>query len=128
MTPLPANVSDSEILAFVERWVEILEREDYEAASAFTDHHSPQRIWTAKDIRGQIKLHGQRATLEGVPNEWGPPTREVTRCPTRPDGYCGDIWYDLYIDGQDTDMTALFYLRPTADGGLTVVLIDIGVR
>ena len=54
-------------------------------------------------------------------------TREVTRWPTRYDGSCGEIWYDLYIDGRYTDMTALFYLRPS-DGGITIHLIDIGVR
>jgi hypothetical protein len=127
MTPFPENVSDTELLAFVERWVELLAREDYEAASALPDHHSPQHILTPDQIRGQIRLHGQRVTLEGISDDGTPMTRRVERWPLRYDGSCGEIWYDLYIDGRDTDMTALFYLRPT-NGGITVHLIDISVR
>ena len=125
MTPFPQDVSDTELLAFVERWVALLAQEDYEAASALPDHHSPQHILTPDAIREAVRLHGQRVTLEG---DTGPPmTRRVERWPLRYDGSCGEIWYDLYIDGQYTDMTALFYLRPT-DGGITIHLIDIGVR
>lgn len=128
MAPFPENVSDAELLAFVERWVALLAQEDYEAASALPDHHSPQHVWTPDQIRGQINLHGQRVTLEGVTDDTRPPiTRQVERWPLRYDGSCGEIWYDLYIDGQYTAMTALFYLRPT-DGGITLHLIDIGVR
>ena len=67
MAPFPDNVSNSEILAFVERWVALLEQEDYDAASALPDHHSAQVSWTPDAIRGAIQLHGQRVTQEGVP-------------------------------------------------------------
>lgn len=83
---------------------------------------------TPDQIRGAINLHGQRVTLEGISDDTGPPmTRQVERWPLRYDGSCGEIWYDLFIDGRDPDLTALFYLRP-ADGGITIHLIDIGVR
>jgi hypothetical protein len=128
MTPFPEHASDADLLTFVERWVSLLAQEDYEAASALPDHHSPQHIMTPDQIREQINLHGQRVTLEGVADDSGPPmTRQVERWPLRYDGSCGEISYDLYIDGKYTGMTALFYLRPT-NGGITVHLIDIGVR
>lgn len=126
MTPLPENVSDSEIIAFVDRWAALLEREDYEAAFGLTGHH-PSGAWTAQAILEAIKRHGARVTLDGVWDGNGHHDKEVTRWPTKPDGYCGDIWYDLYVDGRHSDLTALFYLKPT-EGGLVVHLIDIGVK
>lgn len=127
MTPLPTDVSDSELLEFVDRWVALLELEDYEAARVFTDQHVGSGNWTADAIREAIKRHGERVTLEGDPADLPAQVKEVTRWPTKPDGTCGDIWYDLFVDGRDTDLTALFYLRPV-DGGLTLQLVDIGVR
>ena len=38
MVPLPATITDEELIAFVDRWAALLEQEDYEAACAFTDH------------------------------------------------------------------------------------------
>ena len=127
MTPFPATVSDDDLIAFVDRWASLLEQDDYEGTLALTDH-TPRTGWTPAETREAVERHGERVTLDGVtPNDWPPPRKEVTRWPTKPDGYCGDIWYDLFVDGQRSDLTALFYLKPT-DGGLTLQLVDISVR
>ena len=38
MTSLPATATDADLIAFVDQWAALLEREDYEAAFALTDH------------------------------------------------------------------------------------------
>ena len=127
MTPLPADASDGDLIAFVDRWAALLERDAYEAALTLIDD-TPPHGWKPAEVREAVERHGERVTLEGVATEgWPPLTKEVTRWPTKPDGYCGDIWYDLYVDGRQSDLTALFYLRPI-DGGLTLRLVDISVR
>ena len=127
MTPLPATTTDPDLIAFVDRWAALLEREEYEAALALTDH-ARGTAWTPALVREAVRRHGGRVTLDGLPDEGrGPQVREVTRWPAKADGTCGEIWYDLYVDGRGSDLTALFYLHP-ADGGVTLHLVDISVR
>lgn len=129
MTPLPATVTDAELIAVIDRWAALLEREDYEAAFAATDH-LPEMKWTPALIREVIKSYGdadpsQRVTVEGVPTDITQRKR-VDRWPTNSHGYFGEIWYDLNIDGNASDLTATFELK-WADGGVTVHLNDIHV-
>jgi hypothetical protein len=70
MGPLPATVTDAELIALIDRWAVWLEREDYEAAFAFTGH-IPETGWTPSLIREVIKGYGgarpgQRVTVDGV--------------------------------------------------------------
>lgn len=127
MPLLPLNVSDSEIIAFVDRWVVLLEQEDYGAACDFVRRDAAPSNWTADDIREAIRRHGDRATLQGIEAGARPHVKEVTRWPPTSDGACGDVWYDLYVDGRNSDLTALFHLTET-DGRVTIELIDISVR
>ncbi|HEY7215158.1 MAG TPA: hypothetical protein VIC28_11045 [Thermoanaerobaculia bacterium] len=129
MTPLPAEVTDSELIAFIDRWAALLEREDYEAAFAFTDH-IPEMKWTPALVRELIKSCGdaepdQRVTVEGVPTDITQRKR-VDRWPTNAHGCFGEVRYDLNIDGKASDLTATFALVWT-DGGVTVHLDDIHV-
>src|SRR5262245_13475949 len=121
MVPLPADVSDADLIAFIGRWTALLEREDYEATFALTDH-VPEMRWTAQLIRQAIKNYGdfrpgQRVTVDGVPTA-KPQVREVDRWPTNAKGCVGEIWYDLNIDGEASDLTATFALD-WAEGGVT---------
>jgi hypothetical protein len=117
MIPLPADASDADLIAFADRWAALLERGDYGVALALINQ-TPPHGWTATEIREAVERHGKRVTLDGVTTEDRPP---------QPDGSCGEIWYDLYVDGRQSDLTAVFYLKPT-DGGMTLQLVDIGVR
>jgi hypothetical protein len=129
MEPLPATVTDSELIAFADRWTALLEREDYEAAFAFTDH-IPEMKWTPSFIRDVIKSYGdadpnQRVTVQGVPTDITQ-RKKVDRWPTNSHGCFGEIWYDLNIDGLASDLTATFALK-WVEGGITVHLNDIHV-
>jgi hypothetical protein len=129
MSPLPATVTDPELIAFVDRWATLLEREDYEAAFAFTDHIREMR-WTPALVREVIKAYAdadpdQRVTVDGVPTDVCQ-RKNVNRWPTNAQGCFGEIWYDLNVDGKASDLTATFDLRWT-EGGVTVHLNDIHV-
>ena len=134
MEPLPAAVTDAELIAFVDRWAALLEREDYEAAFAFTGH-VPEMRWTPARLREAVKAYSrsaggadpaQKVTAEGVPTDITL-TREVDRWPTNAAGCWGEIWYDLNIDGKASDLTATFALKWADGGGVTVHLSDIHV-
>ena len=129
MGPHPADVSDADLITFIDGWAALLGREDYEAAFALTDH-VPEMRWTPPLIRQAIKNYGefrpdQRVTADGVPTD-KPQVREVDRWPTNARGCFGEIWYDLNIDGEASDLTATFALE-WAEGGVVVKLNDIHV-
>ena len=129
MKPLPETVSDAELIRFVDAWAAHLEREDYDAAFRHTEHVDHMG-WTPARMREVIKAYGdgrptQRVTVAGARGDVAR-HRHVTRWPTpRPMGI-GEIWYDLDIDGETTDLTATFFIvRDRA--GTKVVLSDIHV-
>ena len=129
MTPLSASISDAELIAFIDSWAALLEREDYAGAFAATDH-IPEMKWTPSLIREVIKSYGDadptpRVTVEGVPTDITQRKR-VDRSSIKPNGCFGEVWYDLNIDGKASDLTATFELR-IVDGGVTVHLNDIHV-
>src|SRR6267142_4796979 len=129
MSPLHKDVSDDELIAFVDEWAALLEREDYEGAFSFTDHITAMS-WSATLIKEVIKSYGdadpdQKVTVQGVPS--GVTQRKhVKRWPTNAHGCFGEIWYDLNINGKASDLTALFALK-WVDDGVIVCLDDIHV-
>ena len=129
MDPLPRDATDAQLLRYVDEWVALLEAEDYDAAFRHTDH-DPFAGWSADLLRFSIKSYGagtasQRATLTGEPTDIDV-CREVTRWSTpRPAGV-GQIWYDLYIDGRASDLTATFWIV-SVPGGLVLQLEAIHV-
>lgn len=126
---LPVDSTDADLLAFVDEWVVLLEREDYAAAFAHTDHE-PGSSWTPELIREVIKRYGEpgidnRVTLDGRPTDISQ-RKSVTRGRLRDDGYFGYIWYDLNLNGLASDLTATFDLIRTGRG-ISVRLADIHV-
>lgn len=124
---VPESAGDQELLGVVDRWVALLEREDYQAAYDFTAQR-PEQGWTPQLIRDVIKDYGtadpaQRVTLAGRPSDVSQ-SKEVDWF----DGgeIAAQIWYDLNIDGLVSDLTATFDVVRTADG-LMVRLDDIHV-
>ena len=129
MRTFPADVTDDELIRFIDGWAGLLEREEYVAAFAYTDHIR-EMGWTADLIRQVITAYGeadpcQRVTVGGTPMDITQ-RKAVDRWPTNRWGICGEIWYDLNIDGVVSDLTATFRLREVPDG-LAVCLNDIHV-
>jgi len=132
VTPLPENVTDEELIAFVDRWAALMEQEEYEAAYEFTEHMY-EAGWDPEALREVVKSYdtadpNQRVTVAGGPGD-RPQRKEVDRAPEpNPYGYSGEIWDDLNVDGKLSDLTATFALKRMSDGRVTVHLEEIGVR
>ena len=129
MTPLPSTATDHDLIAFVDRWAALLEKEAYAEAYQLTDH-DPSMRWTPDLIRQVIKSYGkasptQRVTLAGKPTDISQ-RKEVTRWPENRLKGIGDVWYDLNIDGFASDLTATFWILSTPPG-LILRLNDIHV-
>src|SRR4030095_6544292 len=102
MERLPETAADAELIAFVDRWAELLEREDYAAAFALTEHDQHQG-WTLDLVRQGVKSYGdaredQRVTVAGVPSDITQ-RKKVSRWEENKYGVVGEVWYDLNIDG-----------------------------
>ena len=129
MEPLPDTATDTDLIAFVDRWADLMEREDYAAAHAFTEH-DPYQGWTPDLMRQVVKSYGdaradQRVTVAGVPSDITQ-RKKVSHWPVNKHGVVGEVWYDLNIDGVASDLTATFDLV-RVPGGLVVRLCDIHV-
>jgi hypothetical protein len=129
MTPLPNTSTDHDLIAFVDRWAILLEKESYVEAYQLTDH-DPSMRWTPELIREVIKSYGdasptQRVTLAGKPTDISQ-RKEVTRWPQNRLKGIGEVWYDLNIDGFASDLTATFWIVLTP-AGLILRLNDIHV-
>lgn len=129
MKPLPQNVTDEQILRFVDGRAALLEAEDYQAAYDYTNH-DPGMGWTPNLMRQAVKEYGaaapdQRVTVAEVPTDVKQ-RKEVRRWPVNDNGSVGDVWYDLNISGEVSDLTATFYLI-NSGGGVIVELDDIHV-
>jgi len=129
MAHLPKSAPDSQLLAFVDSWVELLEQEEYEAAYKHTAHRDDLG-WSAELIRQTIKgygqrLPGQKVTLVGRATDLRQ-RKQVDRYSKPRGAGIGEIWYDLNIDGVLSDLTATFLIYEV-DGGLAVVLDQIHV-
>jgi hypothetical protein len=127
--PFPKGVSDEELLHFIDGWATFMEREDYAGAFAHTDHVQHMH-WTPDLIREAVKAYGdarpdQRVTVDGVPTDVTQ-RKEVSWFKKPAGGEVGEIWYDLNIDGEASDLTATFRIVE-ARNGLTVYLNDIHV-
>jgi hypothetical protein len=138
---VPESATDAEIIAAAEEWLRLLEREDYDTAAAEIDS-PPGGVWTAEILRQCVNNHrysdrnDHRVTLTGVSREEDVAVRvfvriqcrDVDRWPEPNDGgELHDVWYDLYLDGELSDLTATFRLV-RVPLGLALRLYDICVR
>jgi hypothetical protein len=129
MEVLPLTATDEELIQFVDRWVALMEQENYEAAFAFTGH-VPEMKWSPTLMREVVKAYGdgraeQRVTLHGKATDISQ-RKEVDRWPSNEGGEVGEVWYDLNVDGFASDLTATFCIVQT-NIGLEIKLNDIHV-
>ena len=130
MELLPHNASDADLIAFADRWVMLLESEDYSTAYALTEH-DPHMKWTPALLGEVIKAYGdaipgQKVTLQGKSTDIMQ-RKKVYRWQRNAYDAVGQIWYDLNIDGLASDLTATFTIIQRPDG-LAIELDDIHVR
>ena len=88
MQPLPETATDADLIAFVDRWAGLLEREDYAAAFDMIEHEPG---WSPSLIRQIIKSYGearedQRVTVAGVPSDVCQPSHSWMVIPSRSPG------------------------------------------
>ncbi|MBT3378971.1 MAG: hypothetical protein HN742_38180 [Lentisphaerae bacterium] len=136
MMMLPANATDERMLDLVRDWVDALVKEDYEAAFAMTAH-DPYYKWTP--VLMQSVIHGY-----GLPEPRGDgkvfrvtpmdsasgqrPRHEVEyfdepRPVTDTDqSVVGEVWFDLPLNGEWSDLTATFQVRRSTN--YTVLVLN----
>ncbi len=130
---LPTHPSDDEILAIVEQWIDDLARGDYASAYARTAH-DPYYRWTPELIRAVVTGYGSpephrsgtvfRVTARDAA-VGHPHNRTVDREAVRPPAFA-EVWYDLPLNGEWSDLTATFRIE-SGVGGSTIVLQEIHV-
>ena len=125
--------TDAEILAVVDAWVDDLACEDYDTAYARTKH-DPYYAWTPDLIR---------AVIEGYGLPESHPSREVFKVTDRnfakgrphyrtverleiPDSSLAEVWYDLPLNGEWSDLTATFRVA-RSDDSVVIILEQIHV-
>jgi len=142
MAHFPYDVSNDDIVAFVDEWVKLLEAEDYDQAFRFTAHAKGSTL-TPTSFRDHVLQQAElnascfdddygelpsshRVTLDGKPTPMAQ-VKEVERWATNARGLAGSVWYNLNFDGFASEYTALFDIVDDGNG-LTLALVDIGVR
>jgi hypothetical protein len=111
VVPLPATVTVADLIAFADGWAALIEREDYAAEYAYTDH-IPEMRCTPEFMRQVVKSYGdaredQRVTFAGVPRDVSQ-HKQGDRWDANRYGEVGEIGYDLNIDGVASDLSATF--------------------
>jgi hypothetical protein len=131
------SATDADIILAVEDWLRLLEREDYDTAAAEIDS-PPGGSWTAAILRDCVnyKGYGDRdhysVTLHGAPRVLTDgrvftQRKDIDRTSESNDGELHEVWYDLFLDGELSYLTATFRLARVPQG-LVLRLYDICVR
>lgn len=132
---LALDATDEEILGAVEVWIDDLARGDYAAAFART-RHDPYYQWTPHGIESVIHGYGLPephpsgvrfvVTARDQAHTRGRPFHRVVDRDVVRESAVAEVWYDLPLNGQWSDLTATFRLE--RDGArLHLVLQQIHV-
>jgi len=128
--------TDGEILQFVEAWIDNLARGDYTGAFSRTEHdpYTTSGFPTsyglssrATDCQNHFAAAGCSLSRRESPHR---AARHSTQLPVdrediRPHALA-EVWYNLSLNGEWSDLTATFRVEPR-DGGSAVVLQEIHV-
>lgn len=139
MVFIPYDASDEQVLDIVREWIDILAREDYEAAFHAIAFHTPQETWTASFIRNAIKNYRAPEHYPGVEDfhvtNWrtaqGGNTeakQEVIWYEPNTTGLAGAVAFDLPLNARWSNLTADFVLweNDNLEEGCILGLEDIG--
>jgi len=137
MIQLPRNSTDEQILDVVRGWVELLAQERYEEAFQML-RYQPTELWSPELIRNVItnygfiepRKDGARFKVTSLKdNLEGKAFHEVEWYgddPNRPAEYLGMAAFTLPLNGEWSDVTAMFDIVEE-DGELVLELDDIHV-
>lgn len=137
MIRLPRNATDEQILDAVRAWVELLAQERYKEAFEMLRYH-PADPWLPELIRAVVTNYGFIEPREDgakfkvtslKDNPAGNDFRDVQWYgddPNRPAEYLGMATFTLPLNGEWSDVTAMFGIVEE-DGGLVLELDDIHV-
>lgn len=125
--------TDAEILALVEAWVDDLAREDYDSAYSRTEH-DPYYQWTPALIRSVVEGYGlpephrsgEVFKVTDRSKATGRPYNRTIERNESPDSFLAEVWYDLPLNGEWSDLTATFRVVPNG-GAWQIVLEQIHV-
>ena len=150
MNVLPANASDEEILGLAKRWAQLLAEERYDEAISLT-RVAEDDTYTSADLKTLISNYGSyKPTRDGSVYRVTPLDSALPRSPTSPTlplrppchevdrlvsdykrvknpRYRGEVWFDLPLNGQWSDLTATFDIEAVEDG-LVLVLNAVTVK
>jgi hypothetical protein len=139
---LALDATPTEILIAVEAWVKLLEQEDYPKAYVYTEHDEYYQ-WTPDLIKEVIYGYGlpephpsgevfKVTAVEAASTEDRKPSQEVNYN-EEPLPYqekeaeiIGQVWYDLPLNGEWSDLTATFQIVKR-EAYLTLELAEIHV-
>lgn len=139
---LALDATPTEILKTVEAWVKLLEQEDYQNAYAYTEHDEYYQ-WTPDLIKEVIYGYGlpelhpsgeifKITDINQASTEHRKPSHEVNYY-EEPLPYeekeaeiIGQVWYDLPLNGEWSDLTATFQIV-RREAHLTLELAEIHV-
>ena len=137
MIQLPRNSTDEQILDVVRAWVELLAQERHEEAFQMLRYQSSE-LWSPELIKNVITNYGFiEPCADGAmfkvtslkDNPGGKPFYEVYwygADPNRPAEYLGMAAFNLPLNGEWSDVTAMFDIVEE-DGQLVLELDDIHV-
>jgi hypothetical protein len=135
VTRLSVSATDQEILTAARDWADALAAQDYERAYGMTAHDS-HYAWSASLIRDVIEGYGLPERHPAGPfrvtpledAKGGPrPRHEVKRYDqAAPDGAVAEVWFDLPLNGEWSDLTATFAVCQVGDD-LVLCLNEIHV-
>lgn len=128
MTILPHDASDEDILKVVREWVELLAQNRYEEAFALTgyastDEWSPELLHLLTANYGDLEPRQDGETFE-VTSLYDNPILPAGRKSSYQDvewqpenrGCVGWVHFDLPLDGEWSDLTAVFKINQVTDG------------
>lgn len=126
---LSTSPTDSEILALVESWVDDLAREDFDVAYSRTEH-DPYYAWTPQLIRSVIAGYGlsaphpsgEKFKVTSRQRATGQPHNLTVDRINKPDSSIAEVWYDLPLNGEWSDLTATF--RVEVRGETSVLILE----
>lgn len=136
ITLLPENAPDDEILSAVRSWVELLAADNFEAGYAMLQHY-PNEPWAPDFLRMWISNYGWHDPMKDGSTfrvtSWKTATgrekhyQDVVRYDSpAADHSLGDVHFDLPLNGEWSDLTAIFSFFNHA-GFLVLQLDDVHV-